>query len=149
MSDVNDPCLGCAIVSGSTRPPGGVISRAPGLVLHGVAAPSPVPGWVVISSERHARAWYELDEAVARELGAFAARVMRAQREVLGAEHAYAFAIGDVLRHCHLHLVPRFPDTPRHLWGRAVFDASPAEHRPAEELEAAARRLASALASGS
>jgi histidine triad (HIT) family protein len=149
MSDVNDPCLGCAIVSGNVRPVGGVIARVPGLVLHGVAAASPVPGWVVISSERHARAWYELDDDVARELGSFARRVMRAQREVLGAEHAYAFAMGDVLRHFHLHLVPRFPDTPRHLWGRSVFDAPPADHRPAEALEAAAQALAAALATGS
>jgi diadenosine tetraphosphate (Ap4A) HIT family hydrolase len=145
MSDVNEPCLGCAIVSGTTRPAGGVITRAPGLVLHGVAAPSPVRGWVVISSERHVRGLYDLDEPTARELGALAVRVMRAQREVLGAEHAYAFAIGDVLRHLHLHLVPRFVDTPPRLWGRAVFDAAPAEHLAVEELEAAARTLASAL----
>jgi histidine triad (HIT) family protein len=145
MSDVNDPCLGCAIVSGATRPVGGVITRVPGLVLHGVAAPSPVRGWVVISSERHLRGLYELDEATARELGALAARVMRAQREVLGAEHAYAFAIGDVLRHFHLHLVPRFANTPPRLWGRAVFEATPAEHLPSEPLEAAAQALTAAL----
>ena len=146
MSDVNAPCLGCAIVSGATRPVGGVIIRAQGLVLHGVAAPSPVRGWVVISSERHVRGLYDVDEATARELGALAARVMRAQREVLGAEHAYAFAIGDVLRHFHLHLVPRFADTPPRLWGRAVFDATTADHLPAGELEAAAQALATALA---
>ncbi|MCP3136373.1 HIT family protein [Pyxidicoccus xibeiensis] len=146
MSDVNDPCLGCAIVRGDTRPVGGVLARAPGLVLHGIAGPSPVPGWVVISSERHVRAWYDLDEEPAHEMGPFAARVMRAQREVLGAEHAYAFAIGDVLRHFHLHLVPRFAQTPQRLWGRAAFDATSADHLPAEELEAAARLLAAALA---
>lgn len=145
MSDVNEPCLGCAIVRGDTRPVGGVLARAPGLVLHGAASPSPVPGWVVISSERHVRAWYDLDAEAARELGPFAARVMRAQREVLGAEHAYAFAIGDVLRHFHLHLVPRFAQTPQRLWGRAAFDAATADHRPPEELEAAARALAAAL----
>lgn len=148
MPDVNDPCLGCAIVSGTHRPVGGIIARAPGLVLHGVAAPSPVPGWVVISSERHARALYDIEETAARELGPFAARVMRAQRQALGAEHAYAFAIGDVLRHFHLHLVPRFPNTPPRLWGRAAFDAPPADHCSPEELEAAARTLAAALAAG-
>ncbi|AKQ69594.1 hypothetical protein A176_006506 [Myxococcus hansupus] len=143
--DVNDPCLGCAIVRGSTRPVGGVIARAPGLVLHGVAGPSPVPGWVVISSERHVRGWYDLDPDAASELGCFTARVMRAQREVLGAEHAYAFAIGDVLRHFHLHLVPRYPRTPQRLWGRAVFDAPADDHLPAGDLEAAAQALAAAL----
>ncbi len=143
--DVNDPCLACAIVRGATRPVGGVIARAHGLVLHGVAGPSPVPGWVVLSSERHVRGWYDLPPDAASELGPFAARVMRAQREVLGAEHAYAFAIGDVLRHFHLHLVPRYPQTPQRLWGRAVFDAPAADHLPAPALEDAARALSAAL----
>jgi diadenosine tetraphosphate (Ap4A) HIT family hydrolase len=146
MSDVNNPCLACSIVREDTRPTGGVLARAPGLVLHGVASPSPVPGWVVLTSEVHARAWYDLDEGASRELGPFAARVMRAQREALGAEHVYAFAIGDVLRHFHLHLVPRFADTPAHLRGRGAFDASAGEHLPPEPLEAAARALAAALA---
>ena len=116
-------------------------------MLHGVASPSPVPGWVVISSERHARALYDLDEAMARELGAFAARVMRAQREALGAEHAYAFAIGDVLRHFHLHLVPRFADTPNRLCRAGPSSMlTAAEHRSVEELEVAAQALATALA---
>jgi diadenosine tetraphosphate (Ap4A) HIT family hydrolase len=148
MRDVNDPCLGCAIVSGSTRPVGGLIARAPGLVLHGPASPSPVPGWAVLSSQRHVRALYDLDDEAAQQLGPFAARVMRAQRSALGAEHVYAFAIGDVLHHFHLHLVPRFADTPPHLWGRAIFDAPPAEHLAAGPLEEAAQRLAQALAAG-
>ena len=146
MSNINDPCLGCAIVRGDTRTTGGVLARAPGFVLHAVASPSPVPGWVVLTSEQHVRGWYDLEEAASRELGPFAARVMRAQREVLGAEHVYAFAIGDVLRHFHLHLVPRFADTPAHLRGRGVFDAAPGEHLPEEALETAALRLATALA---
>src|SRR5215217_7357854 len=135
MVDVNEPCLGCAIARGEHRPVGGILARAPGLVLHGVAGPSPVPGWVVISSEQHARAWYELDDATARELGGFAARVMRAQREVLGAEHAYAFAIGDVLRHFHLHLVPRYADTHERLRGRGAFEGRPEDMLSAERLE--------------
>ncbi|SEU27848.1 HIT family protein [Stigmatella erecta] len=145
MSDVNAPCLGCAVVSGATRPVGGVLARVSGLVVHGVAAPSPLPGWVVISSEQHVRAWYELEGEPARELGPLAARVMRAQREVLGAEHAYAFAIGDVLRHFHLHLVPRFADTPQRLRGRGAFDFTQADALSAEALEAAAQALAAAL----
>jgi histidine triad (HIT) family protein len=145
MPDVNDPCLGCAIVGGITRPAGGIIFRAPGLVLHGVASPTPMPGWVVISSERHARALYDLEDAVARELGSLAARVMRAQREALRAEHVYAFAIGDVLHHFHLHLIPRFAQTPERLWGRAAFDAPASDHRPVQELEDAARALGAAL----
>ena len=42
---------------------------------------------------------------------------MQAQKRALGAEHWYAFAIGDVLRHFDLHVVPRFADTPAEVAG--------------------------------
>jgi len=51
-----------------------------------------------------------------------------------------------VLRHFHLHLVPRYSQTPQRLWGRAAFDAPASDHLPAQELEAAAQALAAALA---
>ncbi len=143
--DVNDPCLGCSIVEGRVRPVGGVLLREGGLVLHGLAGPSPLAGWVVLSAERHARALYDLDAEAAGALGPLAARVMRAQRELLGAEHAYAFAIGDVLRHFHLHVVPRYADTPERLRGRGAFDAQPTDMLSAEQIEEACARLAEAL----
>ncbi|HLL55598.1 MAG TPA: HIT family protein [Myxococcaceae bacterium] len=145
MADLNNPCLACSIVAGGVRPQGGVIARHEGLVLHGFADPSPIPGWVVLTTERHARALYELDHAEATALGPFAARVMRAQREVLGAEHVYAFAIGDALLHFHLHLVPRYADTPERLRGRKAFDVLPGDARPPREIEDAAAALAREL----
>ena len=145
MTDVNAPCLGCAIVAGRHRPVGGVLLRQGGLVLHGVAAPSPLPGWVVLTSEAHARGLWDAPEEAADALGPLTQRIMRAQREVLGAEHCYAFSIGDVLRHFHLHIIPRFSDTPAHLRGRGIFDARPQEGLEAEVLEAACAALAAAL----
>jgi diadenosine tetraphosphate (Ap4A) HIT family hydrolase len=70
---------------------------------------------------------------------------MRAQREALGAEHVYAFAIGDALLHFHLHLVPRYADTPERLRGRKAFDGVPQDARPASEVEEAAAALSRAL----
>ena len=70
---------------------------------------------------------------------------MRAQREALGAEHVYAFAIGDVLRHFHLHLVPRYADTPERLRGRRCFEGTSSDALAEAELAAAARRVAAAL----
>ena len=142
---VSADCLACRIVSGAHVTPGGVLLRAEGLVLHAFADPSPLPGWVVITSERHLRAWYELDEDESAAVGRLTTRVMRAQREVLGADHAYAFAIGEVLHHFHLHVVPRYPDTPAHLRGRGCFEPRPADLRDPAELADAARRLADAL----
>ena len=87
MADPNDPCLACAIARGEVRPPGGVVWRGRGFVVHGLAGPSPLRGWLVVSSERHARALDDLGDAELAGLGPVAARVARAQRSALGAEH--------------------------------------------------------------
>jgi diadenosine tetraphosphate (Ap4A) HIT family hydrolase len=139
------PCAACDLLRGARQAPGGVLARASGFALHALLDPSPIAGWVVLTSERHARAWYDLDAAELAALGPLAARVMAAQRAALGAEHVYAFAIGDVLHHFHLHLVPRFAGTPARLRGRGCFDARPEDLRPEAELAAAARTVAAAL----
>jgi diadenosine tetraphosphate (Ap4A) HIT family hydrolase len=100
----------------------------------------------VLTSERHARAWYDLEPGPLAALGPLAARVMNAQREALGAEHVYAFAIGDVLRHFHLHLVPRYPDTPERLRGRGCFESRPEDALPEAEALRAIRAVAARLA---
>jgi diadenosine tetraphosphate (Ap4A) HIT family hydrolase len=48
------------------------------------------------------------------------ARASRALREVAGAEHVYAAVWGDGVPHLHVHLLPRFPGTPREYWGTQV-----------------------------
>ena len=140
-----ESCVGCEVAAGTRTVPGGVLLREDGFVLHALADPSPLRGWLVLTSERHVRAWYDLPPAEAAALGPLAARVMAAQRAVLGAEHVYAFAIGDVLPHFHLHLVPRYADTPERLRGRRCFEGRPVDLLPDGELASAARRVADAL----
>jgi diadenosine tetraphosphate (Ap4A) HIT family hydrolase len=144
MTD-RDACLACDLVAGARSPPGGILLREGGLALHALADASPIRGWLVLTSERHARAWYDLDAEALASLGPLAARVMAAQRRVLGAEHVYAFAIGDVLRHFHLHLVPRFADTPERLRGRRCFEGRPEDALADDEVVRAARAVAAAL----
>ena len=143
---VDEQCIGCAISRGHHPVAGGILTRSGGFVLHALADPSPLRGWLVLTSERHARAWYDLAEGELAALGPLAARVMAAQRAALGAEHVYAFAIGDVLRHFHLHLVPRFSDTPERLRGRRCFEGRPEDMLPEPELAAAAAAVARAMA---
>ena len=142
---MSEPCLACDLVSGARSAPGGVILREGGFALHGVTDPTPLRGWLVLTSERHARGWYDLDPAELAALGPLAARVMAAQRAALGAEHVYAFAIGDVVRHFHLHLVPRFADTPERLRGRRCFEGRPDEALPADAVVRAVREVAARL----
>jgi diadenosine tetraphosphate (Ap4A) HIT family hydrolase len=141
-----ESCIECQIVRGSRGPPGGILLRRAGFLLHAVADAAPLRGWLVLASERHARAWYELGADELAALGPLAARVMAAQRAALGAEHVYAFAIGDLVKHFHLHLVPRYADTPERLRGRRCFEARPEDVLPDAEVERAARAVAAALA---
>jgi diadenosine tetraphosphate (Ap4A) HIT family hydrolase len=141
-----EPCLACEIIQGARKLPAGILLREGGFALHVLADPSPLRGWLILTSERHARAWYDLTPAEGSALGSLAARVMAAQRTALGAEHVYAFAIGDVLRHFHLHLVPRFADTPERLRGRRCFEGAPADMLPEAEVVRAAQAVAGALA---
>lgn len=142
----DESCIACRIARGDRPLPGGILLRERGFLLHPVADPTPLRGWLVLTSERHARGWYDLDDRELAALGPLAARVMAAQRARLGAEHVYAFAIGDVVKHFHLHLVPRYADTPERLHGRRCFEGRPDEMLSAAEVEGAARTIAAALA---
>ena len=128
------------------RPVGGIVWRGDGLTVHGLADPCPIPGWLVLTSDRHARALYDLLPVELAAVGPAAALIMRAQQAALRAEHVYAFAIGDVLRHFHLHLVPRFADNPARLRGRGAFDAHPEDALPAWRVVAAAEAVRRAIA---
>lgn len=140
-----EPCAACDVIAGRRPPPGGILWRGGGFALHALADATPIPGWLVLTSERHARAWYDLEPGELAGLGEAAAQVMAAQRSVLHAEHVYAFAIGDVLHHFHLHLVPRYAETPERLRGRHCFDGLPGDMLPAEAVEQAARLVADSL----
>lgn len=143
--DETPSCPQCEVLAGRKTPPGGILLETSGFVVHAVMAPSPLLGWVVLAARRHARWWWELDPAELAEVGPLAARVFGAQREALGAVHGYALALGDVLHHFHLHLVPRYSTTPAHLKGRGAFDPRPEDLVPAGHLASAARSLGAAL----
>jgi histidine triad (HIT) family protein len=146
MNDANRSCLACRIIAGEARPAGGIVWRRDGFTLHALAEPCPIPGWLVLTSDRHARALYDLDAAELAALGPAAGRAMQAQMRALRAEHVYAFAVGDLLHHFHLHLVPRFADTPQRLRGRGCFDSTREDALPAWQIVAAAEAVRRALA---
>jgi diadenosine tetraphosphate (Ap4A) HIT family hydrolase len=145
MTDAAESCVACDIVAGRIVPPGGTLLRADGLHLHGVFGPTPVAGWVVLTVARHVRCLADLTDDEAASLGRLAARVQRAQRDVLGAETAYAVSLGEVVRHLHLHLIPRYATTPERLRGPRIFQSLPADAIPAAEQERAVARLKTLL----
>lgn len=147
MTDATKPCIACEIAAGRHVPVGGVVLHERGLCLHGIAAPTPVAGWLVLTTDRHVRCLGDLSDDEAARVAVLAARVQRAQRDVLGAEIAYAVSLGEVVAHFHLHLIPRYASTPPRLRGPAIFQASASDAIPAADQAAAVERLRRALTS--
>jgi len=74
-------------------------------------------GHLFVEPRRHAPGLGDLTDAEARAVGSWCTRASRALRDVAGAEHVYAAVLGDGVPHLHVHLLPRFPGTPREYWG--------------------------------
>ncbi len=73
-------------------------------------------GHLLVEPRRHAPGLADLTDAEARRTGWWCTRASQALREAAGAEHVYAAVIGDGVPHLHIHLMPRFPGTPREYW---------------------------------
>jgi len=73
-------------------------------------------GHLLVEPKRHAPGLEDLTDPEARAVGLWSSRSSRALREVARAEHVYAAVIGDGTPHLHVHLVPRYPGTPREYW---------------------------------
>jgi histidine triad (HIT) family protein len=73
-------------------------------------------GHLLVEPRRHAPGLPDLTGAEAERVGWWCATASRALRDMAGAEHVYAAVIGDGVDHLHVHLLPRYPGTPREYW---------------------------------
>jgi histidine triad (HIT) family protein len=74
-------------------------------------------GHLFVEPRRHVPGMADLTDAEAQDVGWWCMRTSRALRDVTGAEHVYVAVFGDGVPHLHVHLLPRFPGTPRQYWG--------------------------------
>ncbi|WP_413381996.1 HIT family protein [Alkalihalobacillus sp. 1P02AB] len=80
-------------------------------------------GHLMIDLKRHAPTLGHMTSEEAKAFGVAIARVSKALLESENAEHIYSYVAGNALPHLHLHLVPRYPNTPQQFWGpMAVYD---------------------------
>lgn len=105
-------------------------------------------GHLFVEPRRHVPGLADLTDAEAQSLGWWSTRASLALREVAGAEHVYAAVIGDEVPHLHLHLLPRFPGTPREYWWTRVDEWPQARRGTATEIEAFVHELRGYLAHG-
>lgn len=138
-------CLICRKHRGHRPPPGGTIYED-GLIYAGhayvdEALGTAYLGYLLLETRRHVPGLAELNESEAQSIGSWVARLSRALKAVVGAEHVYLFVLGHHVDHLHLHLVPRYPGTPREYWGVRVDEWPGAPRGDLEEIADLCGRL--------
>ena len=58
----------------------------------------------------------ELTDEEAKAFGLITSRVSKALKESEGAEHIYTFVSGNGVPHMHMHIIPRYENTPKEFW---------------------------------
>jgi histidine triad (HIT) family protein len=98
-------------------------------------------GYLFVEARRHVAELGDLTEDEAAAVGVAAARWSRALQDVAGAEHVYAAVVGHGDGHLHLHLIPRYPGTPREFWWTRVDEWPDAPRGDAAAIAALVERL--------
>ncbi|HZR44132.1 MAG TPA: HIT domain-containing protein [Ktedonobacteraceae bacterium] len=98
-------------------------------------------GYLIAELKRHAPGLAEQTDEEAQATGLLVARLSRALKACVGAEHIYSFVLGDHVPHLHIHLIPRYPGAPREYWGVHVDEWPDAPHGNDEEIATLCQQL--------
>lgn len=140
MSD--QECLICRKHAGAISVPGGAIYTDDLLYVgHVQPAETAYLGHLLIETKRHVATLDGLDVNEAATVGVLAARLAQALKATEGADHVYAFVLGDAVPHFHLHIVPRYPGTPHDYYGPRVDDWPEAPRGGPDEIAALCARV--------
>jgi histidine triad (HIT) family protein len=147
-----DGCFICDKHEDMGSVPGGVIAQDEHVVLSHLPLVTPQGkaesvylGRLLVEPRRHVEELGELTADEAASLGRMAARAAAALRDPGGAEHVYAAVISDAVKHIHLHLLPRYPGTPREYWWVRLDEWPDAPMGGAGDVSALADRLRQAF----
>ncbi|HEX8102515.1 MAG TPA: HIT family protein [Solirubrobacteraceae bacterium] len=124
-----------------------IVTHLP-LVTPTLCSPSVYLGHLFVEPRRHVPGLADLTPEEAASFGRLASAASRALRRSEGAEHVYAAVIGHGVDHLHLHLIPRYPDTPEAYWWTRVDEWPDAPRGDAAAVVALADRLRRAARAG-
>jgi diadenosine tetraphosphate (Ap4A) HIT family hydrolase len=147
------PCFVCDKHRDMSAVPGGeliadehaVVSHLPLSTPAGTAS-SVYLGYLFVEPRRHVAELGELTADEASAIGRLVSRASAALHQSESAEHVYAAVIGHGIEHLHVHLIARYPGTPREFWWTRVDEWPDAPRGDAADVAALADRLRSALA---
>lgn len=136
-------CFICRKHSGAAFVPGGFIYEDEYFhAMHLFAEPAPTYlGYLMVESNRHVPGMADLSDEEAQAAGLLVTRLSRALKAIEGAEHVYVFVLGNAIPHLHIHVVARYPGTPREYWGTSISEWPEAPQGGDAEIAAVSRRL--------
>jgi diadenosine tetraphosphate (Ap4A) HIT family hydrolase len=117
-------CLVCREISGDIDVPGGPLQSGEfALAFHipPLDGGDVYLGHVLVVPRRHVADFAGLDESEASEIGILMSRCSSALKHA-GAENVYVATIGHSFDHLHVHLLPRWPGTPKEIPWHSVDD---------------------------
>lgn len=81
-------------------------------------------GHLMIDLKRHVPTLGDMKPEEACAFGLSMGKISKALKESANAEHVYAVVSGNAVPHVHMHIIPRYPNTPKQFWAPfAVYDA--------------------------
>ena len=137
-------CLVCREQRGDVVLPGGFLVNGDSVVaFHCPPVPgaeTPYLGYLFVTSRRHVPSFAELQPDEAAAIGA-AIGALSAALKSEGAERVYVMSVGHAWPHLHVHLIPRWPETPAEVSWMNVDDWEGAHRGGVDEVEAITLQL--------
>ncbi len=117
-------CLTCRLNRGELPAPGGVIYQDDLWQLQHGIEPIAFVGWLILKPLRHVEAFADLTSEEAAAFGPLTRRITRAMTDVLHPAKIYLslYAEATGFAHLHVHLIPRYADTPPERRGPSIFE---------------------------
>lgn len=102
-------------------------------------------GWIILETKRHIAGWEELNDEEASEVGKYTSIIAKFLMLILDVDKIYTFVLGHHVDHFHIHIVPRYINTPVEYWGLAVDEWPEAPKGNRDDINKLCNQLASLL----
>ncbi len=138
-----DACVVCHEIAGTIALPGGALVTSEYTVAFHIPAlrgPDVYYGHLLVVPKRHVADFAGLEEREAAEIGVSIGQCSHALKGV-GSDRVYVATVGHGIDHLHVHLLPRWPETPADVAWHAVDEWPGARRVTAEQAADVVARL--------
>lgn len=98
-------------------------------------------GHIMLDLKRHIKGMDEMTNEESQIIGNTLKYITAALKICLNVEHVYINVLGDHVPHFHVHIIPRYKDTPKEFWGNDVKKWDEAPRGGVHEVENIANKL--------